>query len=116
MLRLSRPFQASLLCVLLVLTGQSMAVARGAMASGGQMVICSGAGPVTVHVDAQGNPTTAPRVCPDCVLTLQADATLIFEEIETTTSRAVYAGLQDWLIGQVSAPRGFRPRAPPIGI
>jgi hypothetical protein len=42
------------------------------------MVICTGAGPVTVYTDANGQPTSAPHVCPDCLNTMLA--TLLSEE------------------------------------
>lgn len=53
---------------MLVLTGQSMAVARGGSAATGQMVICTGEGTATVYTDAQGRPTSAPHFCPDCIV------------------------------------------------
>ena len=65
-----RPIVALVLA--LTLTGQSMAMARGATDAAGQMVICTGAGVVVVHVDAEGNPTGPPHICPDCALTVIA--------------------------------------------
>lgn len=65
-----RSFIALLLALLLTLTSQSMAVARGASDATGQMVICVGGGMVTVHTDADGVPTSAPHICPDCALHL----------------------------------------------
>lgn len=59
-----------LLVLLLILTGQSMAVARGASGPAGQMILCTGTGPVQVFVDEEGQPTAPPRYCPDCALTL----------------------------------------------
>ena len=53
---------------LLVLTGQGVAFAQGANAAVGQMVICTGAGPVTVYVDAEGQPVGKPHSCPDCLV------------------------------------------------
>lgn len=60
------PILAFGLALILVLTAQSMAVARGAAAAVGQMELCVGQGVVQVPIDADGNPTTAPHVCPDC--------------------------------------------------
>lgn len=57
-----------LLVLLLVTTSQSMAVARGSAAAVGQMVICTGSGPVAVFLDAEGRPTNAPHLCPDSTL------------------------------------------------
>ncbi len=56
------------LALVLALTSQSMAVARGASAATGHMVLCTGTGPVAVYTDAQGQPTSAPHICPDSAL------------------------------------------------
>lgn len=89
-----------------------MAVARGAAAATGQMSICIGAETKTVYVNAQGNPTAPPHLCPDCVLAF-ADAErfdpLPFEVFATTQGvcdRTALILAPDW-------PRGFRSRAPP---
>ena len=50
---------------LLVLLGQSVAFARGAPVSAGQIILCTGSGLVMVHVDADGQPLDTPRFCPD---------------------------------------------------
>lgn len=57
-----------MLALMLALTSQSMAVARGASAATGQMVLCTGTGPVAVYMDADGQPTSAPHICPDSAL------------------------------------------------
>ena len=63
-----RSLIAVLLAVVLALTSQSMAVARGSAAATGQMVLCTGTGPVAVFTDADGQPTSAPHICPDSAL------------------------------------------------
>jgi hypothetical protein len=63
-----RMFSSLLLALMLALTSQSMAVARGASAATGQMVLCTGSGPVAVYFDAEGEPTSAPHICPDSAL------------------------------------------------
>ncbi|MEP5731756.1 MAG: hypothetical protein ABJL67_20540 [Sulfitobacter sp.] len=65
-----RPFAVLVFAFVLVVTSQAMAVARGSSAAAGQSVLCIGSQAVTVYVDAQGQPTDAPRFCPDCVLSL----------------------------------------------
>lgn len=62
-----------LLALMLAFTSQSMAVARGASAATGQMVLCTGSGPVAVYTDAQGQPTSAPHICPDAALNVLVD-------------------------------------------
>ena len=54
-----------LIVLLLVLTGQSLALVRGQAAPMGQAVICTGTGPVIVYLDENGQPTGPPRYCPD---------------------------------------------------
>ncbi|MEP2890431.1 hypothetical protein [Tateyamaria sp.] len=54
--------------LMLVVTSHNMAQARGAEPAVDRMVICAGARAVTVYVDATGEPTQAPHMCPDCAL------------------------------------------------
>lgn len=56
------------LALMLALTSQSMAVARGAAAATDKITLCTGTGPMAVYVDAEGNPTQAPHLCPDSTL------------------------------------------------
>ena len=58
------------LVVVLVLTGQSMAAARGAADATGKMVLCVGTQSIVVYMEEQGQPTQAPHFCPDCTLAL----------------------------------------------
>ncbi|WP_284487772.1 hypothetical protein [Sedimentitalea xiamensis] len=60
------------LVFLLALTGQGMAVARGAGGPSGTLELCTGTGPVTVYTDENGEPTGPPFICPDWALTLLA--------------------------------------------
>lgn len=65
------------LALLIAVTSQQMAMARGMMKdASGQVVLCTGTGPVTVTLDARGEPlngTGGPvHICPDCALTLMA--------------------------------------------
>ncbi len=60
------------MAAVLILTGGAMASARGQAMAVGEMVICTGTGPVTVPVDADGAPTGPPHICPDCALSLIA--------------------------------------------
>lgn len=62
------PLFALLLSLVLALTGGTMATARGQMALGSPMVICSGYGVVTILVDSQGEPIGTVHPCPDCTL------------------------------------------------
>jgi len=58
-----------LLAILIALTSVTMAVARGQMRDAtGTMVLCTGAGAVTVQVDANGEPVGPAHICPDCAI------------------------------------------------
>lgn len=72
MRRLFRTTLALFLTATLVFTASSMAAARAAPGPAGQMVLCIGLQSVTVYVDEDGAPVTAPHICPDCVLALLA--------------------------------------------
>lgn len=63
-----RSLVSIVLALLLALTSQAMAVARGSAMPVDQMVLCIGSGSVTVYVDENGAPTGAPHFCPDCAL------------------------------------------------
>ena len=62
-----------MLALVMALSSQSMAVARGAAPATGQMVLCVGAGTVMVYTDADGRPTSAPHICPDATLNVLLD-------------------------------------------
>lgn len=72
MRRMIHPLQAIALALLLVLTGQSMALMRSAPDASGQMVLCTGTGPITVLTDENGQPVGPPHICPDCAMSLFA--------------------------------------------
>ncbi|UWQ92788.1 hypothetical protein QEZ52_08660 [Aliisedimentitalea scapharcae] len=58
----------------LVATGHSAASMRTMSDATGQMVICTGTGPEIVYVDAEGQPTSPPHICPECVQNLMVSA------------------------------------------
>lgn len=61
---------ALFLALCIALTSQAFALARGQAAAVGEMVICTGAGFVTVAVDAEGQPVGHGHICPDAVAAL----------------------------------------------
>jgi hypothetical protein len=69
-MRVLRPLIAVALSLMLAFTSLGLAFARGQAMAGGQIVLCTGAGPVTVTLDAQGNPTGHAHICPDMALGL----------------------------------------------
>ncbi len=72
MLRRLSTYARLALALVVLLTSQQMAIARGSPAAAGTMVICGGQGIVTITVDAEGNPTGAVHICPDCAMSFFA--------------------------------------------
>jgi hypothetical protein len=101
------------LCGLMAATGQTMAAARGAAAATGQMVICTGQGPVTVYTDAEGQPTGAPHLCPDCVLNhFQALLPEATQALRAQGSSETLASAAPALVAS-GGSQWHQPRAPP---
>lgn len=69
---IKRPILAGLMALVLALTGHSMASARAASGPAGQIILCTGTGPITVLTDADGQPMAHPHICPDCAMTVFA--------------------------------------------
>lgn len=63
---------STLLALLVAFTAQGAAVARTMPDATGQMVLCTGSGPVMVFVDETGAPTAPPQLCPDYAVSLIA--------------------------------------------
>lgn len=72
MTRTLRIYLGITLALLLALTGQTMAVARGTPSASGQIILCTGTGPISVLVDENGRPVGKPHICPDCALSVFA--------------------------------------------
>ncbi|MBU2891171.1 DUF2946 family protein [Celeribacter halophilus] len=76
----TRTINALVVALLLVVTSQSMAVARGTMRDAtGAVVICTGTGPLTVLTDADGQPVGPAHICPDCALSVIAGLAEAFD-------------------------------------
>jgi hypothetical protein len=58
------------LALVVILTSQQLALARGQAMAAGEMVLCVGGGMMTVAVDATGKPVGPAHVCPDGVMSL----------------------------------------------
>lgn len=110
---LLKPLFGALLCLMLVVTGQAMASQRGAAAATGQMVICIGLETVTVYVDDEGNPVSAPHMCPDCILHLiSGPLPFSASSFESKPDEVVRAG-SELLRAHRPAGKGYFSRAPP---
>ncbi|WP_299659052.1 hypothetical protein [uncultured Ruegeria sp.] len=111
-----RRFLPFLLSLLVILTGQGLAVSRGIDRAVGQMVLCTGTGPVVVYMDAGGQPTQAPHYCPDYALALLGAVHQAQADIPPAPVRA-QPELARGDRGQISAPLPQRPaRAPPATV
>jgi hypothetical protein len=90
-----------------------MAVARGQTAASGSIVLCAGAGLVSVPVDADGQPTGPAHICPDCALGLFA-ATI---PPAVTPAAPLAVSAPSFPVrtaqGHGLVPQTVRPRAPP---
>lgn len=102
------------MALVLVLTGQSMAIARGTPGPSGQIELCTGTGPVMVSVDENGQPVGPPHICPDAATALFA----AHWDGDTRTARPVAralvlrpAGLAPVIAAQSPAPQA---RGPPV--
>jgi hypothetical protein len=59
---------AVLAALTLVVTAPALALSRTGGGAAGVIVICTGTGPLSVAVGADGLPVESPHVCPDCAL------------------------------------------------
>lgn len=104
-------FAFTVLC--LVLTSQTMAMARGAQGPAGQVVLCTGTGPVTVLIDAEGQPTGPVHICPDCALGLFDAPSLDQDEIAQPLTPGKITVLPDDLSPDSLNQAVVRARGPP---
>lgn len=112
---LFRPFIALSLALIIALTSGAMAVARGQTTAAGSIVLCTGTGPLTVQVDADGQPIGPVHICPDCALGL-------FDAASSTAPTFLTPALASARIPTLSPataaafllPHSPRARAPPF--
>ena len=65
-----RRYLGLILALAVALTAHNAAALQGSRDAAGQMVICTGTGPVVVYMDSEGQPMPPPHSCPDCVMHL----------------------------------------------
>ncbi|WP_050603241.1 hypothetical protein [Ruegeria sp. 6PALISEP08] len=101
------------LSLLLVLTGQGLAMSRGMDKAVGQMVLCTGTGPVVVYMDESGQPTAPPHYCPEYALSLLGAIAVADPALPAAPEQAQPAPLRH-LGHQITLPASGAPaRAPP---
>ncbi|MDC0738145.1 hypothetical protein N6L24_07630 [Cognatishimia sp. SS12] len=102
------------LVAVLLLTGQGMAVARGMPTAVGYMELCTGTGPDMVPVDANGQPTGAPHICPEFSLMLMQG---VIADVDLPSWQAPAAPFRPALFTQAPAERvafAASARGPPV--
>lgn len=62
-----KPILTFCLCLTVLVTSVTSAVARGQMATGQMVQICADGQAISVMVDADGTPIDAAHRCPDCL-------------------------------------------------
>lgn len=108
-----RSYLGMALVLCLLLTSQTMAVARGAHDPSGHVILCTGKGPVTVLVDTDGKPINPVHICPDCALGLFDAAMASFVKAERPLSHRVIAFSHDDLPSLSQDDAIVRVRGPP---
>jgi hypothetical protein len=105
---------ALLLALIVVVTSQQLALARGQSVSAGTMTLCIGGGFVTVAVDAKGQPVGPAHACPDGIAAF-AGAVGVTPDLGSriATFRVVVVALQDASAAHPLYVRVVQARAPP---
>ncbi|TNJ48549.1 hypothetical protein [Phaeobacter sp. B1627] len=110
---LFRRYIGLILAAAILVTGHSALAGRFARDATGQVVLCTGSGPVSVRVDEDGNPTGPPHFCPDCIthlLDLVQDRTAAPAPCGALRQAIYPAPRAQWC---VASERSARARAPP---
>ncbi|MCW1952074.1 MAG: hypothetical protein KIH44_012000 [Octadecabacter sp.] len=103
------------LALLIAVTSQQMAMARGiARDAAGQVILCTGQGVTTVTLNAQGEPMGPVHICPDCALTLMAiaDAVIAVQSAVIYIQTLVHTPVTALQIPHV--PTRSQARGPPL--
>ncbi|MCP4822841.1 MAG: hypothetical protein GY892_01875 [Shimia sp.] len=112
-LRLRR-YVAAVMALVLVLTGHSMAIARGMTGPEGFAEYCIGESAVMVPVDAEGNPTGPAHFCPDVSLSLLNWVALDQPNVGEVRGRSEILRLQQMAVEDVIRLIAESARAPPV--
>jgi len=113
MKRTLRTHLALSLSLLLVLTSQTMATARGSPTPVGQAILCTGSGPVAILVDAEGQPTGQTHICPDCAFSILDSVIPPSIAPIRLSQSAISRTIEIESETLPSAPAAFAARAPP---
>ncbi|PCJ08223.1 MAG: hypothetical protein COB16_07740 [Rhodobacteraceae bacterium] len=109
-----RSYLTLFLVLAVTLTAHSAGAMRGMRDAAGQMVICSGSGPMVIYVDSDGQPARAPYDCPDCI-SMSVDALtppLQHRQVAPVPLRTTALRAEIWV--QSRMPIRATARAPPL--
>lgn len=107
---------SGVLALLLGLTAQTMAMARGSTDVADKMVLCIGASAVVVYVDAEGQPTGPPHFCPDCIVLGQDAPASPFVSFSAAVTDLLMARTGSAQVLASLRPQLAQPRAPPFSV
>ncbi|WP_170761852.1 hypothetical protein [Ruegeria lacuscaerulensis] len=104
------------LSLLVILTGQGVAASRGVDSVVGQMVLCTGTGPVVVYMDSEGQPAQAPHFCPDYALSLLGAVSVVAPVVPLAPKIDLPSPMRK-ADNLIALPVPSRPaRAPPVSV
>jgi len=111
-----RSYLTLFLVLAVTLTAHSAGALQGVRDATGQIVICSGSGPLVIYVDSDGQPARAPHDCPDCI-TLGMDALAPSQRPQHVVPEPMRRVDQPEQIRVLSRmPLRASARSPPIGL
>jgi hypothetical protein len=104
--------EALLLCICVMLYGMASDAGTNTGVGTFEMVICSGDGPVSVVVDANGNPVPSDSKCCDCLTCGTPTAALATDAFQLSASPARFSNLVISITDQIpTPPHTTRPQA-----
>lgn len=112
-MRLLKPILTFALCLTLLATSVTQALAWGQMATGQMVQLCAGGQAVTVMMDAKGNPVDPAHRCPDC-LAVGADLPPASVGLGLPNGNWVRAELAPLPPVMVNTPLAAMARGPPV--
>lgn len=112
---LLRRYVAAVMALVLVLTGHSMAIARGMTGPEGFAEYCIGESAVMVPVDAEGNPTGPAHFCPEVSFSLLNWVVLDQTDAAEVLGRSEALHLPQVAVEDVIRLIAESARAPPLG-
>ena len=105
------------LALLIAVTSQQMAMARGmARDASGQVILCTSQGVMTVTLDAQGEPMEFVHICPECALTLMAFADAPISTENAVIYIQILAQTPVTALEMPVIPTRTQARAPPLSV